>query len=83
MNKKIYEYTAVLNGEEVKAEYCFSNRYGSSYCVVDGYRYNDIPYSAKILGVNQFDSLPFLNIVTFIMLIITFYLLIKTFFFER
>lgn len=83
ISKNIYEYTAILNGEEVKAEYCFSNLYGSSYCVIDGYRYNDIPYSSKVLGVEQVDISRFTNILIPFLFIIIFSELIKLMFKRR
>ena len=75
LSKNIYEYTVILNGEEVKAEYCFSNYYGSSYCIVNGYRYNDIPYSSKFLGIEQGYISRFTNILMpFLFIIIIFQL---------
>lgn len=75
--RNIYEYTAILNGEEIKAEYCFSNLYGSSYCIIDGYRYNDIPYSSKVLGVEQVNISRFTNILIPFLFMFIIFMLIK------
>lgn len=77
ISKNIYEYTAILNGEEVKAEYCFSNLYGSSYCIIDGYRYNDIPYSSKVLGIEQVNISRFTNILKPFLFMFIIFMLIK------
>lgn len=77
ISKNIYEYTAILNGKEVKAEYCFSNLYGSSYCIIDGYRYNDIPYSSKFLGVEQVNISRFTNILIPFLFMFIIFMLIK------
>lgn len=77
LSKNIYEYTAILNGEEVKAEYCFSNLYGSSYCIIDGYHYNDIPYSSKVLGIEQVNISRFTNILKPFLFMFIIFILIK------
>lgn len=55
MIKKNYEFYFTLHGEEIKADYCTSDLYGESYCVLDNYYYYGVTYN-KIAIVKVSDS---------------------------
>lgn len=44
-----YDYTFYLDSEELKADYCFSNYYGRSYCELNGITYNNVDYSSNLV----------------------------------
>lgn len=57
-----YEYTFILNNEEVKADDCFSNYYGRSYCVLNDVNYNNVAYESKLINEYETDVNP-INII--------------------
>lgn len=65
-----YEYIFSYNGEEIKADNCFSNLYGYSYCVVDGLKYENVSYSYKTKEIDV-QRVPVISVFLFFL---TFYL---------
>lgn len=47
------EYYAIIDGEEIKVDYCFSNLLGASYCEYNGYIYENVPHRTVILESNN------------------------------
>jgi len=75
-----YEYVFYLNGEELKADDCYSNFYGSTYCMLNDVKYNNVEY-ARIL-VNEYEKTnPVIPVFTCgILLILILKLVFKLFF---
>ena len=51
--KKVYDYYAIIDGEEIKVDYCFTNMYGTGYCEYNGYTYHNVPSRAVVVDVKE------------------------------
>lgn len=68
-DKVEYEYYAIIDGQEVKADDCFSNLKGVSYCKIGDYKYDHVPY--KSIEISRIENYYF---SCFIPIIIIFFL---------
>ena len=57
-----YEYIFILNDEKIKADDCFSNYFGRSYCVLNDVKYNNVAYESKLINEYKTDVNP-INII--------------------
>lgn len=48
-----YEYYAKIDDEFIKVDNCFSNLLGSSYCVLNDFKYNNVTYSVNKINYRE------------------------------
>lgn len=51
--QKVYDYYAIIDGEEIKVDYCFTNLHGTGYCEYNGYTYPNVPSRAVVVDVKE------------------------------
>lgn len=71
-----YEYYFYLNNDKVKADNCFSNLYGHSYCKLGGQTYYNVPYDKYVVNSIEKEGL---CLLPFLLAVLFFYLFFKVF----
>lgn len=51
--QEVYDYYAIINGEEIKVDYCFTNVHGVSYCEYNGYTYHNVPSRSVVVDIKE------------------------------
>ena len=51
--QKVYDYYAIIDGEEIKVDYCFTNLYGTGYCKYNEYTYHNVPSRSVVVGTKN------------------------------
>ena len=63
-----YEYTFMYNGETIKTEDCSQYAFGRTECRYEDTIYNNVNYSKKFLGKQDYVGFPFFPIIFTIIL---------------
>lgn len=71
--QKVYDYYAIIDGEEIKVDYCFTNLYGIGYCEYNGYTYHNVPSRYEVVGTKNVCNPTTDNIIIVIAVLVIMY----------
>ena len=75
--QKVYDYYAIIDGEEIKVDYCFTNLYGTGYCEYNGYTYHNVPSHSEVVGTKNVCNSTTDNIIIVIALLVIMYFVMR------
>lgn len=76
INNPVYEYTFFINGQEIKADICYTKSFNQTYCIVNDNKYTNVSYTEKFIK-NELINNPFYPIGQILIFTILFYYIIK------
>ena len=76
INNPVYEYTIFINGQEIKADICYTKTFNQTYCIVNDTEYTNISYTEKYIK-NELINNPFYPMGQILIFTIIFYYIIK------
>lgn len=75
--QKVYDFYAIIDGEEIKVDYCFTNLYGTGYCEYNGYTYHNVPSRSVVVGTKNVCNSTTDIIIIVIAVLVIMYLFIR------
>lgn len=75
--QKVYDFYAIIDGEEIKVDYCFTNLHGTGYCEYNGYTYPNVPSRSEVVGIKNVCNSTTDHIVIVIAVLVIMYLFIR------
>lgn len=49
INNPVYEYTFFINGQEIKADICYTKPFNKTYCIINDEKYTNVSYTEKYI----------------------------------
>ena len=76
INNPVYEYTIFINGQEIKADICYTKSFNQTYCIVNDTEYTNVSYTEKYIKSELINN-PFYPIGQILLFTIIFYYIIN------